>query len=310
MNDFSYEILDILKKYNYDEKAALAGETNPQCLYALSPLRENMLEWFEFEPDARVLQIGSDYGSVTGILAERTAEVVVLDPLDENLEVNRLRHQKHQNVIWVRGDLRDQLRWRADEAEKLKAESEGNSAIAVFGRNEELFHRYKPGQGKISSIKETMFRGFDYVVFANFGAVCEKEEAKELLMEASNYLKPGGVMIAAVENETGVRYWMGAERMERSYLEAEFRGLFEAMTNVWGGAFTMYYPVPDFRYPASIYSDHYLPEVGELTNLSARLDAPGVSLGSEEEAMAMACQNGMFKKFNNSFLGVWEKGTK
>ena len=32
--------------------------------------------------------------------------------------------------------------------------------------------------------------------------------------------------------------------------------------------------------------------------------------GSEEEAMAKACQNGMFTKFNNSFLGVWKKGTK
>lgn len=308
MNDFSYEILDLLKKYHYDEKAALAGESNPQCLYALSPLRENLIEWMEFEPDARVLQIGSDYGSITGILADRVAEVVVLDARDENLEVNRLRHQAHGNVTWVRGDLMDQLRWRESEAERLKAESKGNSAISVFGRQEELFHAYKPNPGNARSMKETMFRGFDYVIFANLGAVCEKEWAEELLGEAANYLKPGGVMIAAAENETGVRYWMGAERLEPSYLEAEFRGLFEKMTGVWGGTFTMYYPVPDFRYPTAIYSDHYLPEVGELTNISARLDAPGVSLGSEEEAMAMACQNGMFKKFNNSFLGVWEKG--
>lgn len=310
MNDFSYDILDILKKYNYDECAALAGETSPQCLYALSPLRENLIEWVEFEPDARVLQIGSDYGSLTGILAERVGEVVVLDPRDENLEVNRLRHQDHQNIIWIRGDLMDQFGWKEEMAKKMQEESDGKAAVSVFGRNEELFHGYKLKNEETFSMKETMFRGFDYVIFANFGMVCEKEQAKDLLFEASNYLKPGGVMIAAAENETGVRYWMGAEKWNPSYLEAEFRGLFESLTNAWGGSFTMYYPVPDFRYPTAIYSDHYLPEVGELTNISARLDAPGVSLGSEEEAMAMACQNGMFKKFNNSFLGVWEKGTK
>ncbi|MBR5267200.1 MAG: class I SAM-dependent methyltransferase, partial [Lachnospiraceae bacterium] len=71
MNDFSYEILDLLKKYDNDTNAALAGENSPQCLYAFSPLRENLFEWVEFEADSRILQIGSDYGSFTGILAEQ-----------------------------------------------------------------------------------------------------------------------------------------------------------------------------------------------------------------------------------------------
>ena len=56
MNDFSYDILDLLKKYDHDTNAALAGENCPQCLYAFSPLRENLFEWVEFESDARILQ--------------------------------------------------------------------------------------------------------------------------------------------------------------------------------------------------------------------------------------------------------------
>ena len=139
---------------------------------------------------------------------------------------------------------------------------------------------------------------------------CKKEEAVEFLREAADYLKPGGVMFAAVENETGVRYWMGAPKQENSYLEPEFRSLFEELKKTWGGKFTMYYPVPDYRYPVAVYSDHYLPETGDVTNISKRYDGPGFWFGSEEEAMAKACQNGMFTKFSNSFLGVWEKGTK
>ena len=45
-----------------------------------------------------VLQVGSDYGSCTGLFAERAGEVVVLDPLDENLEVNRKRHGEKENL--------------------------------------------------------------------------------------------------------------------------------------------------------------------------------------------------------------------
>ncbi|MBQ1189704.1 MAG: class I SAM-dependent methyltransferase [Lachnospiraceae bacterium] len=280
MNDFSYDILDLLKKYDHDTNAALAGENCPQCLYAFSPLRENLFEWVEFEPDARILQIGSDYGSFTGILAERAKEVVVLDPRDENLEVNRIRHGERENVIYVRGDLRDQVQWKVYKP-KLEADA-----------------------------KEIMCQPFDYIVLGGFLMECKKEEAIGLLREAADYLKPGGVMLAAVENETGVRYWMGAPKQENSYLEPEFRSLFEELKKTWGGSFTMYYPVPDYRYPVAVYSDHYLPETGDVTNISKRYDGPGFWFGSEEEAMAKACQNGMFTKFNNSFLGVWEKGTK
>ena len=155
MNDYSYDILDLLKKYDNDTNAALAGENCPQCLYAFSPLRENLFEWVEFEPSARILQIGSDYGSFTGILAERAKEVVVLDPRDENLEVNRIRYGARNNVIFVRGDLRDQVQWKKDELTKLKEESEENSAIGVAGRNAELFKGYKnPGM----DMKEIMFQ--------------------------------------------------------------------------------------------------------------------------------------------------------
>ena len=280
MNDFSYDILDLLKKYDNDTNAALAGENCPQCLYAFSPLRENLFEWVEFEPDARILQIGSDYGSFTGILADRVKEVVVLDPRDENLEVNRLRHGERENVIYVRGDLRDQVQWKVYKP-KLEADA-----------------------------KEIMCQPFDYIILGGFLMECKKEEAIGLLREAADYLKPGGVMLAAVENETGVRYWMGAPKQENSYLEPEFRSLFEELKKTWGGKFTMYYPVPDYRYPVAVYSDHYLPETGDVTNISKRYDGPGFWFGSEEEAMAKACQNGMFTKFNNSFLGVWEKGTK
>ena len=310
MNDFSYDILDLLKKYDNDVNAALAGENCPQCLYAFSPLRENLFEWVEFDSDARILQIGSDYGSFTGILAERAKEVVVLDPREENLEVNRIRHGERSNVTFVCGDLRDQVQWKKNSVKKLKAESDGNSAIGVAGRNAELFKVYKPKANHKDMIKAVMFQPFDYIVLGTFLSQCKKEDAEDLLREAADYLKPGGMMLAAADNEMGIRYWMGAEKQENSYLESEFREMFETLKKTWGGTFTMYYPVPAYRYPVTIYSDHYLPKTGEVANISARYDEPGFCYGSEEEMMAKACQNGMFTKMNNSFLGVWEKGTK
>lgn len=286
MKDFSYEILDLLEKYKNDTEAALEGETCPQCLYAFSPLRENLFEWVEFEPDARVLQIGSDYGSYTGVLAERAGEVVVLDSRDENLEVNRLRHQSRGNVFYI----------RKEDKKGYAGETPG-------------FREYKPAENAAKTAEQRMASPFDYVVLGGFLSDCKKEEAAGILKEAAGFLKPGGKLLAAAENEAGVRYWMGAEQFGTSFLEVEFRGLFEELVKENGGSFLLYYPVPDYRYPVTVYSDAYLPQTGDVTNISARLDGPGFWFGNEEEAMAKACQNGTFTKFANSFLGVWEKGS-
>lgn len=311
MNDFSYDILDLLKKYDNDIHAALAGESSPQCLYAFSPLRENLFEWVEFEPNARILQIGSDYGSYTGILAERAGEVVVLDPRDENLEVNRIRHGKYENIRYVRGDVSADGKEARALARKLQDENPENGALSVFVRNEKNYKEYKPKNGGVTEaeeMKKLLFSGFDHVVLGSYLMQCRKEDAADILRAAANFLKPGGTLLAAAENEMGVRYLMGAEKFETAFLEVEFRMLFEELKKSFGGEYIMYYPVPDYRYPVTFYSDHYLPETGDVTNISARLDAAGLLFGSEEEVMAKACQNGTFTKFNNSFFGIWEKG--
>ena len=284
MKDYSYELLDLLEKYKGDAEAALRGETSPWCLYAFSPLRENLFEWLEMKKNDRVLQVGSDYGSCTGLFTERAGEVVVLDQRDENLEVNRRRHGEKENLCLIRGELQ--------------------SAGAEFSG-------WKEYKGKERSEEELAARdrdGFDDVILPSMLAGTEKNAAADLLARAAALVRPGGKLLAAAENESGVRYFMGAEPFEHAFLEVEFRGLFESLNEAFGGRTMLYYPVPDYRYPATIYSDDYLPQTGDVTNISARLDGPGLWFGNEEKAMANACRNGDFAKFTNSFLGMWEKG--
>ena len=57
----------------------------------------------------------------------------------------------------------------------------------------------------------------------------------------------------------GVRYFMGAEPFEHSFLEVELRGLFEGLREKFGGTAMLYYPVPDYRYPVTLYSDDASP---------------------------------------------------
>lgn len=283
--DYSYEILDLLEQYHMDTQAALAGENSPQCLYAFSPLREMLFEWVEIPKTARVLQIGSDYGSYTGLLAARAKEVVVMDSRDENLEVNRLRHGHHENLKFLRGEILDAAAGKAS------------------------YKEYKPRKTAKKQTESPVFaESFDFVLISGLFEQYKKEDAEAILKAAAGFLKSGGTLYAAAENESGIRYWMGAARPATAFLEVEFRGLFEKLVKEHGGSYLQYYPTPDYRYPAAIYSDNHLPATGDVTNISARLDGPGLGFGSEEEAMAKACQNGQFVKFANSFLGAYQKG--
>uniref|UniRef100_UPI000A577F09 class I SAM-dependent methyltransferase n=1 Tax=Clostridium sp. NkU-1 TaxID=1095009 RepID=UPI000A577F09 len=87
------------------QKKLLQENPNLDYLYALSDIRENLLEWYEFDEAGSLLQIGSDYGALTGLYSRRVRQVTVLDPDRNNLSVNRLRNEKQENIRYITGEL-------------------------------------------------------------------------------------------------------------------------------------------------------------------------------------------------------------
>ena len=105
MKDISYEILDLFKTWGSTREGmekALNADHRPEVLCALSQARENLLDWMELKGDEQVLQLGSGYGALTGLLAERCGHVTVADERDENLAVNRQRNEGRNNISYVK----------------------------------------------------------------------------------------------------------------------------------------------------------------------------------------------------------------
>lgn len=105
MKDISPELKRLFLKYKGDTKKLLQENPCIDYLYALSDIRENLLEWYEFDEVGSLLQIGSDFGALTGLYSRRVREVTVLDSDRNNLSVNRLRNEKRQNIRYITGDL-------------------------------------------------------------------------------------------------------------------------------------------------------------------------------------------------------------
>ena len=81
------KIMALLRRYKGDAKAALRENKQLDVLYALAPLRENVLEWYDFDADSSLLQLGADAGALTGLFLRKTGEVTVADPDDEALKL-------------------------------------------------------------------------------------------------------------------------------------------------------------------------------------------------------------------------------
>lgn len=258
MRDLSREITKLIDQYQGDLKKALQENSKLEYLYAISDLREDLLEWYPFRQDGTLLQVGSDYGAMTGLYSRKVAQVTVLDENPADLEVNRLRHGGNGNITYVNSSL-------------------------------EAFSPEKDGADRTA---------FDYVVMV--GSL--KPDYERQLEAAKSLLKPNGVLIVAVCNKFGMKYWAGAKKDEHSFS-------FKEITSLVAGEdkeqLELYYPMPDYKVPSMIYSQDYLPKKGDLTDTLTAYDYPRYLLLDVGAAYDAVCEDGQFENFANSFLLIW-----
>ena len=79
MRKIDDEIQLLLKEHRGNIGEILDENRDLDCFYALSPQRDLVLEWYDFEAEGDLLQVGADYGAMTGLFRTSVREVTVLD---------------------------------------------------------------------------------------------------------------------------------------------------------------------------------------------------------------------------------------
>ena len=102
--ELAEKLLTICKESNIEESLKECDDW--QVLCHLSPMRENLLEWFEFKEDAVLLEIGSKAGAMTGLFAKRVGKVICLENNQDLMTVNIQRNSECENVEFRVGNLK------------------------------------------------------------------------------------------------------------------------------------------------------------------------------------------------------------
>ncbi len=149
----------------------------------------------------------------------------------------------------------------------------------------------------------------------------------EALALTRRFLRPGGVLVIAIENKLGLKYWAGAPEDHVGVPFFGIEGLYGDSTAVTFGRQELkrllvsngfpdvefYFPYPDYKVPTTILAEEIeMCDPAIAINLLSPMFAPDQTVGyartfSEGAAYRSIIENGLLGDFANSFLALAKK---
>jgi SAM-dependent methyltransferase len=271
------DLLEIVKKHPKEDYQKIIEERGSwPILYHLSDQRANIVEWIPMDPKAKVLEVGSGCGAITGMLASKAKEVVACDLSRRRSEINATRNSDCDNVTIHVGNFRD-------IEPDLPKDFDYIFLIGVF----------EYGQGYIGT----------------------DNPYDRFLRMLGRHLKKGGRIVIAIENRLGLKYlagcaedhlgtyFTGIEGYSPDSVAKTFsrNGLINIFKKCGMNEFHFYYPYPDYKLMTMLHSDYYLPKFGELQDNVRNFDRDRLVLFNEKHAYEELVRDGMYPDFANSF---------
>jgi len=284
--DVENEIIKILSAKDHSDKIRQLLANNPSwpILYHFSPIRKNLLSWFEFKRNSNLLEIGAGCGALTSLFCEKLSRVVAIELTRKRAEIIAKRYPEVKNLKIYAGNLNDI---------KIREKFDYITLIGVLEYAGKYTHTDNP--------------------FLDF------------LINIKNYLTDSGILIVAIENKFGIKYWAGGREDHTGKLFDSLQGYpEESSIQTFGGTeikemlnlagfnkLDFYYPLPDYKFPKEIFSDNYLPtikhNVGHTIFPTQDLSREREYIFNEKLVIDNIIRNKMFDFFANSFLIFAEK---
>lgn len=246
-------------------------------LYHLSDIRENILEWYDFNPEGTLLEIGSGCGALTGLFCRKVKRVTAIELSKKRSTINAVRNEGYDNLTIMLGNFEDI---------RLNEKFDYVTLIGVFEYSICYIGSENPFMDMLNRAKSFL-----------------KPGGKLLIAIENKYgLK---YFAGATEDHTGrcfdgLENYVGVERVRTFSRHSLTKMLTEA--GFTDNAF--YYPTADYKLPDEIYSDRHLPSFGSIRKPCAAYDRERYELINENQAFDALCEDGMFAELANSFLVI------
>ena len=260
-----------------DYNRVIAAEKDWAILYHLSEIRENIVEWLPITKEDSVLEIGAGCGAITGALCRKAKEVECIDLSKKRSMINATRNGAADNLTIKLGNFQDIAKNTTKKYDWITL-----TGVFEYGR---------------------------YYIDSDNPYVDFLKMVKAMLSER-------GHLVIAIENKLGLKYFAGCTEdhsgkffdgiegyRKGGHAETFSKKELQGMLKTGGFGHTeFYYPYPDYKLPLTIYSDEYLPKIGELANNRNNFDRRRLQVFDEDKAFDSVTEAGLFGELSNSFL--------
>jgi len=274
IDDIENEILTIVRNNdNFDN--LLAYDNRWPILYHLSPIRQNLINWYPFNKDSSLLEIAAECGAITRVFCEKIKDVTVLEASKKKSQINYERHKDYNNLKIIRNFNEIKNDAKFEYITLLGGLEKASSFIKTSNPCKDILitiKSYLKADGKFIIAVKNRF-GMKYWAGA-------KEDHTGLEFDGitgcicNNMKTFGKVELVGLLNSAGFK-------------NLEF-----------------YYPYPDHNMPMEIFSDEILPGASSMLSYSPNYDYERYVYFDEALAYKGIIENNMFDFFANSFLVV------
>ena len=166
-------------------------------------------------------------------------------------------------------------------------------------------HNLEIHQGTVKENYDRLHnKRYDYVIIW--------DSINDIKLEDIRFLiKPKGYRVIVADNRYGLKYWNGsADNME--YFETLYSGeygvdkdqILQQLRDTGFTDITLYYPYPDYRSTRRIYSNDYMPKLGELNENFYFGGEKRLVLFEETNVYNQLIEQHKYAEFSNSYIFV------
>lgn len=276
--DVEDEVLQIIRENDKSEYAkAICDNFSWSSYYHLINIRQNILNWYPFEKDAEVLEIGCGMGAITETLCDSCAGVTAVELSKRRATAALLRCRDKENLEIIVGNLNDIA---------FEKKFDYITLIGVLEYQGNYTDTENPYYDFLKKVRSLL-----------------KPNGKLLIAIENQYgLK---YWCGAREDHTGVPF-EGINQYELTNPKVRTfskQGLEELVKSCGFANTYFYYPMPDYKLPTVVYSQDCLPKNGNMMNMRCYYIPDNRTLvARENEIYDDLIKNHVFEFFANSFL--------
>lgn len=162
---------------------------------------------------------------------------------------------------------------------------------------------------------------YDYVVFIGvleYAGIFYSGENPyvEFIKSAKKLLKEDGILLFAIENRFGLKYWLGAsedhiqkpfvgiegypeKNTAKTFSKSDLKKILELSELRYN---RFYYVFPDYKFPTMIFTDGYIPSHNDFEKISFTYSRNSLLVAKEKKLYKDIIENNVIGFFANSFL--------